>query len=54
MSRPRAARMARAADAVAVGTPALAVADEDREQLEDLLAELLLAALERQDEDSVR
>ena len=40
----------RRADPIAVGPPALAVADEDREQLEDLVAELLIASLERESE----
>jgi hypothetical protein len=36
---------------IAVGSPPLAVADEDRAQLEDLVAELLVAELERESED---
>jgi len=37
-------------DVIAIGAPALAVANEDREQLEDLLAELIIASLEREAE----
>jgi len=43
----KAYRAPRPTDAIALGSPALAVADEDREQVEDLLAELLVAELER-------
>jgi hypothetical protein len=39
------------ADAIALGTPTLAVADADRELLEDLVAELLVKALERTAEE---
>jgi hypothetical protein len=38
---------------VAEGRPALTLRDEDREQLEDLVAELLVAALEREGGEAV-
>jgi hypothetical protein len=50
MKTSRAPRPDRHGDVIAVGAPALAVVDEDREQLEDLLAELLVAELERDGE----
>jgi hypothetical protein len=37
-----------APEAAVEGRPALALHDAEREQLEDLIAELLIAALERQ------
>ena len=50
MSRGR--RQKQQQDAIAVGAPALALADEEREAVADVLAELLLAALERGEESS--
>jgi hypothetical protein len=45
-------RSSRRADAIAVGSPALAVVDEEREALADLLADLLIAQLEDQQESA--
>lgn len=39
-------RADRRPDTIAIGVPPLALADEDREPLEDLVADLLVAALE--------
>jgi hypothetical protein len=39
-------------NALALGTPALALRDEDRETIEDFLAELLVAALREPEEQS--
>jgi hypothetical protein len=54
MSRPRGGQPSvdRRADVIAVGSPPLAVADGDHEQLEDLVAEVLIAALERDGESA--
>jgi hypothetical protein len=49
MKPSRAPRPDRHADVIALGSPALAVAEEDREQIEDLLAELLLRGLDREE-----
>lgn len=40
-------------EALAVGAPELAVADEDREVVADLLAEILIASLEREVETTL-
>ncbi len=42
----RTARPKRHDDVIAVGSPALAVADEEREAIADLLADLLVAQIE--------
>ncbi len=48
-STARPHKVGRSPDVVAVGTPSLAVADEARELVEDLIAELLLARLEAEE-----
>jgi hypothetical protein len=50
LARPATRRDARHAETVAAGRPELAVADQDREGVEDLLAELLVRDLERDTE----
>jgi hypothetical protein len=42
------------ANALALGSPALRLRDEDREAIEDLVAELLVAALRDPEEQSAR
>ena len=47
MARTVRRRAERHTDVVVVGSPGLAVAEEDRESVADLLADLLVSAIER-------